>query len=395
MVLLKQIPRNPQSFREIIENNQLYIDKTENILKMFNEWGRKFYYISRPWKWWKSLAIDTMKEIFLGNKELFKGLYAYDNYKDWNKSYPVVVMNFAWYSKEKNNDILNYIESKTNIFIWDKIYKINDFISWGLLDLKDLIDKLYEKTWKQVVLLFDEYDSPLTKNLDNPEDFKKIKDFFYNFYNAIKDIRIEIRFFYFSWLTKVFQNSLYSALNSLMDITFFEDNYDILWYTEKEIKKYFKDYIPSILWKLNIDEKELFQKIKFFYDGYYFWKDDDRLYNPWSINHFFIFKELKPYWSNTWIPSLIELQLSKNRKDEYLNLLDWIQKDEIGLDESDFIISEIDDSSLSSVLFQTWYLTYQKWGKNTVKIANKESYIYDYMVYYKICYEKNKLKISF
>lgn len=372
MNTIKEIPLWWQSFKDIIINNQLYIDKTKELLKIINSWNN-YYYISRPRRWGKSLNIETMKEIFLGNKELFKGLYAYDNYKDWDKSYPVVVISFSWFNVEYNN-LSQYLKEKTNIYINDKKYKINDFLGdKPLQNIQDLLENIYKKTNKKIVVLIDEYDSPFTKNLNNETEFNKIKLFFTNFYSAIKDLNEIIRFFYLSGLTKVWQTNLFSGLNNLLNITFSTEHYKIIWYTEEEIKKYFNDYLPIILKKMKVNEDQLFKSIKRKYDWFFFWEENDRLYNPWSINNFFKEWNLISFWAETGTSSIIADFFSNLTIEKYYDFLTQIINKKVALSRSWLIINDFDDLSFQSLLLQSWYLTYDNQKDFKIKIANEET----------------------
>ena len=254
---MKNIPLWTQSFRELILWNNIYIDKTKQIIDLITTW--RYYFCSRPRRWGKSLTIDTMKEIFLGNKELFKGLYAYYDYKNWDKKYPVIVMSFAWYNKNTQKTLFQLMEDNTDIYIDGINYKISDFIEPNkLIDLYYLIEKIYKKTNQEVVVLIDEYDSPFTKNLNDEEGFSKIKKFFSDFYSSIKDKSRYLRFFYLSGLTKVAQTDLFSTMNHLKDITYSPEYNAFIGYTLEEIKKYFYDFIPLVSKKLNLSEELLF-----------------------------------------------------------------------------------------------------------------------------------------
>lgn len=153
MLNWKDIQIWKQSFREIRENNQLYIDKTKDLLEIVNSWNY-YYSLTKPKWFWKTLTIDIMKEMFLWNKELFKGLYAYKNYKGWNKSYPVLILDFIDFKFEDKDDILSFIEKKTKIYIWDNIYRVNDFFPWWIknitcFNIQNLIEVIYKKNMKK------------------------------------------------------------------------------------------------------------------------------------------------------------------------------------------------------------------------------------------------------
>ena len=373
---LKKIPLNWQIFSLIRKADNLYIDKTKQILNIIENFSDQYFYISRPRRWWKTLTIDTMKEIFLGNKELFKGLYAYDNYKEWDKSYPVVVFDFAWFDPNTDNDnLLNFINSRTTIYIKDKIYWTLKEYLWhsNLIDLKELIIKLYNETNMPVVLLFDEYDTPYTYNLNNSINFNKIKDFFYKFYSQVKSSWRYIRLFYFSWLTKVGQTSLFSSLNNLTDISFKPGYYDTTWYTLKEIKENFKEYIKNACEYNKITEEELIKKLKQTYDWYYFWNKDDRLFNPISINNFFTDYQFLYFWNATWSRNLMESVNVSFNPLLFKKILTQLNEKNVIIPTDMLKIDSLDNLSIPALLLQSWYLTYEDFQEWTVRFANDEA----------------------
>ncbi|MGC8650862.1 MAG: AAA family ATPase, partial [Hydrogenobaculum sp.] len=152
---MKNLPIGIQTFSKIIEDNYYYVDKTMFVKKLQNG---GYYFLSRPRRFGKSLFLDTLKEAFSGNKELFKGLYLYDNW-DWDKKYPIVKFDL---SQASSNTEENLIES-LNSFLKDigEIHGIK--LKKRLLQLRfqELIQKLYEKYNQKVVILVDEYDKPI------------------------------------------------------------------------------------------------------------------------------------------------------------------------------------------------------------------------------------------
>ena len=370
---MKNISLWTQSFSELILWNNIYIDKTKYIFNLIKNIANKGYYISRPSRWGKTLTINILKEVFLWNKELFKWFDIYDLYKEWDNTYPVILISFVEYNTTQNNNLLEYIETQTTIYIDNKEYYINDFIDPKKINnLWFLIREIKKKTNKNVVVLIDEYDSPFIKNLNNEQEFNKIKSFFADFYSSIKAKFDDIRFFYLSGLTKVAQTDLFSAMNHLRDITYSSEYNSFIGYTLEEIKKYFQDFIPLVSKKLNLSEELLFQKLKEWYDWYYFGDSNNTLYNPRSINSFFIEKEFNWYWSKTGSASIVENVFSNpssiNISDFLLKLVNntlQIRKEALSIDNIKYITPEL-------LLLQSWYLTFSDEWCSTLKIPNME-----------------------
>jgi hypothetical protein len=162
---MKLLPIGIQTFRDIIEGGFYYVDKTQFIPKLTS----KYYFLSRPRRFGKSLFLDTLKEAFSGNKELFKGLYLYDNW-DWEKRYPIVKFDLSQAYPDTEKNLIESLKS-----FLDDIAKLHHIkLTKRLIPLKfqELIQKLYEKYNQKVVVLIDEYDKPI---LDVIEDIEKAK----------------------------------------------------------------------------------------------------------------------------------------------------------------------------------------------------------------------------
>ena len=364
----KNIPINVQSIKGIIDFNNLYIDKTKQIIKLFNIW--KFFHISRPSRWGKTLTIDTMKEILLGNKQLFKGLYAYDNYKEWDKSYPVILLSCASYNNDYINNLEYFINNRIEIFIKGEKKLVKDYMPNWCKSLWDLIKIIAKQEKSLVAVLLDEYDTPFTKNFNNESNFSKIKDFFQNFYSYIKDQKDNIKIFFISWLTKIWQANMFSWLNNLRDLTFLSGHHDLIGYTQKEIKHYFQEYIPDICKKIEVDEDSFFKELERYYDWYFYGDNDEKLYNPCSINNFFLNKVFRDYW--TWTSKITDLLLSTKTKESYFDALLKVKQGKIILKPEDLIIHNFSDIDIYIILFLSWYLTYDNDINYNLKIPNKE-----------------------
>ena len=289
---LKPISTGNPNFREIIESNSLYIDKTKYIYNLVASKSiDKTYFLSRPRRFGKSLTIDTLEHIFRGDKELFKGLYIYDKY-DFEE-YPVVRLSMI---SVNSRDIVQVRRQ-----LMKQVEKVGK--DFGVLEMMDLsvetpsdyldslIDSLNEKTGKQVVILIDEYDYPLMENIRS-EAFESVRDEMANFYNMIKAKENMIRFCFLTGVTRFQHVSIFSKLNNLTDISDSPEYAALCGYTDEELDYYFAPYIQKYYEDNNIveqEEREAFRKsIKDYYDGYRFSiRNDVTMYNPVSIGKFF------------------------------------------------------------------------------------------------------------
>ena len=147
--MAKNITIWTQDFKKFIESGAFYVDKTKQVNKLVNSTD-KYYFLSRPRRFWKSLTLSMMKYLYLWKRELFKWLYIEDKW-DWEKNSPVIYMSFAGYTQDQN--IEEYIDRNFKIFIWDEEFKLSDF--WNKYNLEIVLTKIYEKTWKKSAVIVD------------------------------------------------------------------------------------------------------------------------------------------------------------------------------------------------------------------------------------------------
>jgi len=340
---MQQLPIGIQTFREIIENNLLYVDKTKEINELIH--SGKYYFISRPRRFGKSLLISTLAEVFRGNKDLFKGLYIYDKI-EWEE-YPVIHLSMS--GLKGTNDINSINESMILMLrnsARENNVEIEEFSNVALM-FGELINKLSKKN--KVVVLIDEYDKPILDNINNIEISKRNRDFLRDFYSVLKDNDQYIKFCLLTGVSKFSKVSVFSGLNNLKDITLNERFSTICGLTQEEVDKYFEDRMGWITEKLKLTKEELREKIKEWYNGYS-WDGEKRVYNPFSILNFYEDGQFNNYWFSTGTPTF----LIERAKIDKVNI-EEIENKRVGIEifES-FDITNIDFISL---LFQTGYLT--------------------------------------
>lgn len=345
---MKHLPLGIQSFATIIKDNYLYIDKTEYIHRLLAE-GGKYFFLSRPRRFGKSLLISTLAEIFSGNKELFKGLWIYDKIQ-WEK-YPIIQIDFS---------VLNY---KTPERLEETLGRLMDDLaqSHGVsLDPKRYYnEKFYELIKKissngKVIILIDEYDKPIIDRIEDIELAKQNRDILRDFYGVIKNADKDIKFTFITGVSKFSRVSVFSGLNNLRDITLSDEFATLLGYTKDEMTRYFSDRIESLSQSLKLDIRELTGNIKKWYNGYS-WDGNNFVYNPHSILNFFTEKSFKNYWFATGTPSFLVELLKGKQKD-----VREFENKPVG----DYVFESYNIESLdtTSLLFQTGYLTIKKSG---------------------------------
>ena len=345
--MMKDLTSYVYSFEEMIQGNFLYVDKTEYIWQLIRP-SCAGYFLSRPRRFGKSLTLSTLKAVFEGKKELFKGLAIYDKPYDW-KPYPIIHLSFADYTPVNNT------VEKLDRYLLDKVTTIAEQFSIVLpinIDASSafgkLIDKIFEKG--KVVILVDEYDKPILDNITNPY-VKEILKCLKGFYSVLKDRNEQERLLFVTGVSKFCHVSLFSDLNNLTDITMDARYATMLGYTQNEFESNFKEQIEAASQKLVRPKEELLPEIKAWYDGYCFHADCESVYNPVSLAKFFESGgEFNNYWFSTGTPSFLT-ELVKKTKFNFDNILSK------PVSSMAFNAFEIDKLDPLTLLLQTGYLT--------------------------------------
>ena len=348
-----KLPIGISTFRDIRNENYIYIDKTKEALKLIEN-GR-YYFLSRPRRFGKSLFLDTLKEIFKANKELFKGLYIYDKY-DFI-SYPVIKISMGGSrSKEELiNNLLRALEKNKNEL---EIECNSDDYA---ICFSELIEKAYQKYNQKVVILIDEYDKPILDNIDQLEVAKENREILKRFYTVIKDSDEYLKFAFLTGVSKFSKVSIFSGLNNLEDISLDKRYATICGYTHNDIQSSFAPLLKGVDLK----------KLKEWYNGYNFLGES--VYNPFDIL-LFISKGLiyDSYWFSTGTPTfLIKLLTQKSYN---IAELENLVANKTLIDSFD-----IENLKVEPLLFQSGYLTIDKveqreFGglKYYLRVPNKE-----------------------
>ncbi len=346
---LKKLPVGVYTFEKIVNENYLYIDKTEIALDLIE--NNEYVFLSRPRRFGKSLFLDTLKNIFEGNKEFFRGLYIYDKYEF--KKYPVIKISFA-NGTIKNRKELDYRilvilkENQENL----NIFCSNDNDVAGCF--RELIIEANKKYNEKVVVLIDEYDKPILDNLTNKEMAFEIREGLRNFYSVIKGSDEYLRFAFLTGVSKFTKTSIFSGLNNITDITLDEQYGNICGYTQNDIENSFLPYLNGV----NME------KLKEWYDGYNFLKDN--MYNPYNILLFIQKgKKYKNYWFESGTPTFLINWIRENG----INIKNF---EELKVGELFFNKFDIDDMDISSLMFQSGYLTIKKYN------PDREQYFLSY-----------------
>ena len=331
---IKKLPIGIQTFANLIEEGYLYVDKTPFIHKLTDQ--GKYYFLSRPRRFGKSLFLSTLKAAFEGRKELFQGLFLYDNW-DWSQSNPVVHISFgsgvarSVEELQETCDEILYDHSRAFGIEYHKVSRKGRFA--------ELIQTLYEQTGRRVVVLVDEYDKPILDSIENTEMAIALRDELKNFYSVIKDADPYIEFVFITGVSKFSKVSLFSGLNNLKDITIDKRFSDICGYTQDELESVFSGWIDD-----NTDLVE----VKSWYNGYS-WMGR-QVYNPFDILLYLDSKVFQNFWFETGTPAFLVKLLRKGRY--YIpEIQNMVAGEEI---VGSF---DVDNITVEALLFQTGYLT--------------------------------------
>ncbi len=334
-----ELPIGDSSFRNMRERNCYYVDKTLHLWSL-TKGGSRYYFLSRPRRFGKSLLIDTLHELFAGSEELFRGLYIHERW-DWNNKHPVVRLSFdANYSESGNlkSNIFNQLathEKRAGIKPPPEARTAPD-------RLYNLIVSLYDDTGQQVVILIDEYDKPILDVLENKELARENRDYLRGFYGMIKGCARYIRFVFITGISMYSKVSLFSVLNNLYDLSLNPEYATLCGYTEKDLETVFAPELASVT-------KSERKQIRRWYNGYH-WRGKEKVYNPFDILLYFRNREFIPWWYETGTPSFLYERMASGA----VNTLDL---ENLHMYRSDLSTFEVERVNLNALLFQCGYLT--------------------------------------
>jgi hypothetical protein len=334
---MQKLPVGIQTFSKIIEGDYLYIDKTEIARSLIEKY--QYVFLSRPRRFGKSLFLDTLKNIFEGNRELFRGLLIEEEW-NWEVTWPVIKISFSGgvHSKaDLEEDLLHILKSNE-----ERLGLKCENRSKAQYFFAELIKKASEKYQQKVVILVDEYDKPILDNIEQIPEALAIRNGMRDFYTKIKENDEYLRFAFLTGVSKFSKVSLFSGLNNLEDISLNPDYGAVCGYTQYDVDTAFAPYLEGVD----------MEQVKQWYNGYNFL--GDRVYNPYDILLFiknrFVFDN---YWFETGTPRFLVELIKKNRYfiPDFLN---------IKVDKNLVNSFDIENLNLETILFQTGYLTIKR-----------------------------------
>ena len=342
---MEKLATDIYTFKNLIGNGFTYIDKTDRLWPLVNLSIGSQFFIARPRRFGKSLTVSVLQALFEGRRELFRGLYI-EPLWDWSKKWPVLRLDLGSVQPDRAEDLKGLF---TNIL--DNEARRNGIAlrkgESAPITFSNLINDLAATSLDgQVVLLVDEYDKPLLRNLNTPA-VREFRDALKAFYSVIKTLEGKQRFTFITGISKFSKVSIFSDLNNLKDRTMELGQATLFGYTPEEVAR----FLPGLLHRFAeangwTDEKGL-AEIERWYDGYRFHPAAERVINPVSLGCCLESTELRNYWSTTAMTTFLMDAL----KAKPLNF------EKVDVDESVLGTYEPDRADLTTLLFQTGYLT--------------------------------------
>lgn len=354
-------PIGIQDFEDLQRNGYAYVDKTNFVYKLADE--GKYYFVSRPRRFGKSLFLSTLEAYFQGKKELFKGLAIYDLETEWKK-YPIFHIDLNTANFREKDSL--YTVLNDYLTTWENKYGTRESEATLALRFKGVIARAAEKEGCGVVILIDEYDKPILQTLRDPELQAEHRAQLKAFYSVLKTQDRYIKFAFLTGVTKFGKVSVFSDLNNLTDISMDHRYISICGMTEKELLTNFKEGIGELASANEDNETETIDKLRMRYSGYHFEENSEEIYNPFSVLNTLANSRYDDYWF---------------KADTHTFLIDILKK-------HDYCITDLNKTQVKAnmmnnvdfnpipVIYQSGYLTiksYDERFKNyQLGIPNKE-----------------------
>ena len=329
----RKLPIGIQTFAEIIGEGHYYVDKT-NLAHRLIEQG-KYYFLSRPRRFGKSLFLDTLKELFEGNELLFRGLDIHDRW-DWTTGHPVIHISFGGGVLQTRAEL----DEKIREILDDNQRRLGVVCEHPSLSgcFAELVRLAHAQTGQRVVVLIDEYDKPILDNITDPDSARVMREGLKNLYSVIKDQDAHLRFVFLTGVSKFSKVSLFSGLNNLEDITLAPAYSALCGYTDADVDTVFAPELDG----LDRDE------IRRWYNGYNW--TGEAVYNPFDLLLLFRNRRFQPWWFETGTPTFLVKLLTERET--------WLPRlGELETDAELLSTFEVDDIPTEALMFQAGYLT--------------------------------------
>ena len=330
----------------IINSGSVYVDKTQFVVSLIQNIGNSAFFLSRPRRFGKSMFVSTLEQVFLGKKELFKGLYIYDKI-EWD-TYPVIRFSMDRIGFPNLGLEMALLKAVQTVA---KDYDVHLEETSSGLAFQELLKTLSQKYQKGVVLLVDEYDKPIIQYLEdsNIQQAEANRDILKGFYGILKDNGQYLRFTFLTGVSRFSKVSIFSDLNYLDDLTLDARYATICGFTEADIRKYCALGLEDLALKEGKTVEEIMDKIKFWYNGFS-WNAVDFVYNPYSTILLMKKQAFDEYWFSSGTPTFLVNLINKDHTYNFDNLT---------ASKDDYDWHDLRKLNVISIMLQTGYLTFK------------------------------------
>ncbi|MCM1109662.1 MAG: ATP-binding protein [Clostridium sp.] len=370
-------PIGVQSFEKIRKEGYVYVDKTALIHKIVI--SGQYYFLSRPRRFGKSLLLSTLEALFLGRRDLFRGLAIDSLLWEWVE-YPVfhLDLNVTDYTEEKS--LVDRLDE--TLTLWEEKYRITPDKVAPELRFENIIRKAFEQTGRQVVILVDEYDKPMLRALHNPELQDRYRNKLQAFYGVLKSLDPYIKFAMLTGVTRFSKTNIFSSLNNLNDISLETPFNELCGITDDELDHYFPKSVEAFAKARKVSFDYVREMLRKCYDGYHFAVPGVGIYNPFSLLRSLYSQKFGNYWAATGTPTFLVELLRQNNF--LLSDLESVERSGQTLQSADIYRRD-----LVPMFFQSGYLTLEKFDLErnvyTLDFPNrevKESFLEFILPYY-------------
>ena len=357
MEKLQLLPLGVQDFSILREGDYLYVDKTSLVYELTHT--QRAVFLSRPRRFGKSLLLSAIKYYFLGRKDLFSGL-AIEQLEEQSKEpwteYPVMYFSLASGEFMEKDGLAKKLRTSLNDF--EEKYELpHDEVTLAIRFAKAL-ENANKKTGRKVVVLVDEYDNPLLKNMTvNPQQEEANRNLYKAFFATLKDCDEYLRFYMFTGVTKFSKVSIFSDLNQLNDISLDDEYASICGITQIELENSFIPNIQNLSKENGFTKEEALVELKRMYDGYHFSKSCVDIYNPFSLIKAFIKNDFGSYWFESGTPTFLINKLNSANYDIRQFMC------EVKANESELKDYRPEAADPTPLFYQSGYLTIKSWNQ--------------------------------
>lgn len=356
-VRMEKIATDTYSFADLRQGGSVYVDKTAILKTLADGSLGKLFFVARPRRFGKSLAVSTLQCLFEGRRDLFRGLAIEPDW-DWNKAWPVLKLDMG----SCQGETLDEVKERISLMLLKESERLkvplrggDDISNQFNMLLTDIANRNVGADGKpdpasgkdgRVVLLVDEYDKPLLGHLGKP-DVNDIRDALKAFYSVIKTCEGLQRFAFMTGVSKFSKASIFSDLNNLNEFSMDARVATLFGYTHEEVKANFPGALAALGAKQGLDAEATFARLVHWYDGYRFEENAVPVFNPVSVGKCLSSGKFDPYWFETGTPMFLLKLMEKNP----------VLLDEIEVSQTSFSVYEPEKPALMSLLYQTGYLT--------------------------------------